>query len=89
METDYMNQITANNRVPQPKILIAVRLKGSTDGNMFPLCIKWQNGCIYEIERIIDIKPRGPYSVIYKVMINGKQRCLYYENKKWLVESKG
>lgn len=89
METDYMNQITANKREPKPKIPIEVMLKCMTDGKMLPLCIKWQNGCIYEIERIIDIKPRGPYSAIYKVMINGKQRCLYYENKKWLVESKG
>lgn len=89
METDYMNQITAKKQDTKPKTPIEVTLKCMTDGKMLPLFIKWQNGCIYEIERVIDIKPREPYSVIYKVIINGKKRCLYYENKKWLVESKG
>ncbi len=88
-ETYIKEGYTPKKQDTKPKTPIEVTLKCMTDGKMLPLFIKWQNGCIYEIERVIDIKPRGPYSVIYKVIINGKKHCLYYENKKWLVEAKG
>lgn len=89
METDYMDRVSPPKKEEMQRIPVEVTLKTNMDGKMTPLFIKWRNGCIYEIEKILDIKPRGMNRIEYKVMINGKNTYLYFNNYKWLVQTKG
>lgn len=55
---------------------------------MTPLFIKWKSGCIYKIDKIMDIKPKGTNKILYKIVVNNKKTTLYYDNKVWLVDEK-
>ncbi|MCI6361113.1 MAG: hypothetical protein MR773_04580 [Eubacterium coprostanoligenes] len=88
METDYIDMIKAHPCPPKPKIPVEVVLKTNIEGKMTPLFIKWKNGCLYEVEKVVDIKPKGPDRILYKLRIN-KQNCdLFYEKRKWYVNEK-
>lgn len=89
METDYMNFVDIKNIEKKQKTPVEVTIKVKTNGKMLPMFVKWKNGSIYEIEKIIDIKPKGMHKAIYKVMINGKITKLYFNEDIWLVDSKG
>lgn len=67
-----MDKVSPPKKEEMQRIPVEVTLKTNMDGKMTPLFIKWRNGCIYEIEKILDIKPRGMNRIEYKVMINGK-----------------
>lgn len=88
METDYLNQIKSKPIAPKSKIPVEVLLTCKKDGKMIPMFIKWENGCIYQIEKIVDIKPRGINNIIYHIMVQNKRTTLYYENRLWMVEMK-
>ncbi|MCI6360591.1 MAG: hypothetical protein MR773_01860 [Eubacterium coprostanoligenes] len=89
METDYMGMISMQPQAPKPKIPVEITLTCNTQGKMNPLFLKWKTGCIYKIDDILDIKPRGTNRVDYKVMINGRKTNHYYIDKLWLVDEKG
>ncbi|MDO4362890.1 MAG: hypothetical protein Q4C99_00045 [Clostridia bacterium] len=88
METDYMNIVTDKSVKPKTKIPVEVALICNISGKMTPLYIKWKSGCIYKIDKIMDIKPKGTNKILYKIVVNNKKTTLYYDNKVWLVDEK-
>ena len=75
-----------------------MRVNFSTDGTMTPVHIKWEDGAVYEIDRVIDVRraasAAGSMGVRYTVKIMGQEKRLFYEDTysdtgrpRWFVES--
>ena len=75
------------------KVYVEVTAKFDTDGNITPLSVTWEDGTVYEIDRILD-KCRaaslkaGGIGMRYTCRILGQRSYLYYEEPRWFVEGK-
>ncbi|MDD5952485.1 MAG: hypothetical protein PUC32_02345 [Oscillospiraceae bacterium] len=75
------------------KIFVEVIAKTDVDGNVLPLSLRWQDGTIYEIDRVLDVRraaslKAGGMGIRYTVRIRGKERFLFYEKPRWFVEGR-
>ena len=76
------------------KVYVKVQAEFSADGKLLPMCIIWENGQRYEIDRVKDCRRAaslraGGAGIRYTVMICGGEHYLFYEeNYKWFVEAK-
>jgi len=70
----------------------------SPDGTMMPAMLKWKDGTIYEIDRVLDVRraasEAGSMGIRYTVRIMGRERRLFFEDTysetgkpRWFVES--
>jgi hypothetical protein len=62
------------------------------DGTISPLAIRWDEAHLYEIDRILDVRPAaslkaGGAGIRYTCMILGKQRYIWREEGRWFVEA--
>ena len=75
------------------KVYVEVTAKFDTDGNITPLSVTWEDGTVYEIDRILDkcraasLKAEG-IGMRYTCRILGQRSYLYYEEPRWFVEGK-
>jgi len=80
------------------RIYVRILVDYSPDGTMMPSIIKWQDGTIYEIDRVLDVRraasAAGSMGIRYTVRIMGKVRRLFFEDiysetgkPRWFVES--
>ena len=75
------------------KIYVEVLLKQDKDGNTRPLQIVWEDGTVFEIERLIhrcraaSLKVGGG-GIRYTVQIHGRETFLFEEDGRWFVEAK-
>lgn len=75
------------------KVYVEVTAKFDTEGNITPLSVTWEDGTVYEIDRILDkcraasLKAEG-IGMRYTCLISGRQSYLYYEEPRWFVERK-
>ncbi len=75
------------------KVFVEVTAKFDTAGRITPLSLVWEDGTIYEIDRVLDVRQAaslkaGGMGIRYTVRILGKQSYLYYEQPRWFVEGK-
>lgn len=75
------------------KKFVPVIAKFTEDGQITPLKILWEDGRVFSIDCILDIKPRaslkvGGQGIRYLCRIMNKDVYIYYEEPKWFVESK-
>ena len=76
------------------KVYVKVQAEFSAEGKLLPLCIIWEDGQRYEIDRVKDCRRAaslraGGAGIRYTVMICGGEHYLFYEeNYKWFVEAK-
>jgi hypothetical protein len=64
------------------------------DGKIIPLAVYWDEGRLYEIDRVLDIRPAaslkaGGAGIRYTCRIMGHQTYIWQEENKWFVEAKG
>lgn len=76
------------------KVYVCVNVQFDADGTMYPKAIRWENGTLYEIDRILDVRraaslKAGGIGLRYTVRIKGKTTYLYFEDPQWFVEGKG
>lgn len=75
------------------KVYVEVTTKFDTDGIMMPVSFIWEDGTVYQIDRI-KAKERcvsrkaGGTGIMYTVMVDGKECHLFYEFDKWFMERK-
>ena len=75
------------------KIYVEVNAYFSTDGEIVPKSILWEDGRVFEIQRITDIRRAanlraGGTGIRFTCIIEGAEKHLYYENgRKWFVEA--
>ncbi len=75
------------------KVYVEVVLKQDIDGHKRPLSIRWEDGEVYEIDRLKDVRLAaslrvGGYGLRYTVFIEGKETYLFEEDNRWFVEAK-
>ena len=81
------------------RVYVGLRVSFSADGNMTPVWIKWEDGRLFEIDRVLDVRravsDAGSMGVRYTVKITGKVKRLYFEDTyyetgrpRWFVESR-
>ena len=76
------------------KVFVEVTAKLDTEGRIIPLSLLWEDGTVYEINRVLDVRraaslKAGGMGIRYTVSIGGRQSYLYFEEPKWFVEAKG
>jgi len=70
----------------------------SPDGTMRPAALKWEDGNLYEVDRVLDVRraasAAGSMGMRYTVRIMGQERRLFFEDTysetgqpRWFVES--
>lgn len=78
----------------EKKMYVDIFAEFTKEGRLVPKSIKWQDGTVYEIEKIKDVRrtvslKAGGAGTRYTCMIWGKEKHLFYEdNNKWFVELK-
>ena len=75
------------------KVYVEVTAKFDTGGNITPLSVTWEDGTVYEIDRILDKRRAASLKAVgigmrYTCRISGRQSYLYYEDPRWFVEGK-
>lgn len=83
-----------------PKVYVAVTASFNEDGVMIPTSLTWEDGTVYEIDRVIDIRQAaamkaGGQGDRYTIEINRKRSYLFFERSanlagnnigRWFVE---
>ena len=80
------------------RIYVGMRVSFSADGTMTPVWLKWEDGRIFEIDRVLDVRraasDAGSMGIRYTVKITGQVRRLFFEDAysdtgkaRWFVES--
>ena len=80
------------------RIYIELRVSFGADGTMTPAAIKWNDGRVFEIDKVLDVRraasDAGSMGLRYTVKIMGQVRRLFFEDAysdtgrpRWFVES--
>lgn len=75
------------------KKYVEVIAKFSEGNEILPLCVMWDDGREFGIDKVIDIRraaslKAGGTGIRYTCRIQGKERYLWLEENKWFVELK-
>jgi len=73
------------------KIFVEVIARHNVDGSIRPLSLKWEDGRVFEIDRLIDVRRAaslrgGGLGIRYACKILGKQVFLFEDEGKWFLE---
>ena len=76
------------------KVYVIMYLRVDEEGITKPVCIEWEDGTRFNIDKIIDertappVYTGGALTRKYKVRIRGRDRTIYFDliNKRWFVE---
>ena len=65
----------------------------SPDGEVKPLCIIWDTGVRYQIDRVLEARQAhslktGGTGIRYTIRVGGRRTYLWYEGPRWFVEAK-
>lgn len=85
-----------NGIYPQ-RVYVELRVSFSADGTMAPVRIKWEDGRVFKIDRVLDVRraasDAGSMGLRYTVRIMGQVRRLFFEDAysdtgraRWFVE---
>ncbi|MCQ2557872.1 MAG: hypothetical protein MJ135_02020 [Oscillospiraceae bacterium] len=66
------------------KVYVDVELIFSSDGHMLPRSITWENGCVYQIDKVTEIRQApalraGGIGDRYTIWVNGRSSYLFFE----------
>lgn len=70
---------------------VTVLAQFSVDGGVQPVCVVWEDGRRYEVDRVLDIRPaaslkQGGAGIRYTCRIRGQIRYLFLEENRWFVD---
>ena len=76
------------------KVYVEVQLTVSPEGDVHPNTIKFEDGTIYEIDRLrhrcrAHATKVGGTGIRYTVVIRGQETYLFEDDGKWFVEARG
>lgn len=75
------------------KTYVTVNMDVDEEGRVYPRYIRWKNGAVFQIDRIlyqcraVSEKVSGG-GIRYTVLIRGKESFLFQEGGRWFVEAK-
>lgn len=73
------------------KQYISVTATFDKDGNILPLCINWEDGRRFTIDRITDIRyaaslKAGGAGIRYTCRIKAHEKYIFLEENRWFIE---
>ena len=73
------------------KINLQVNADFDLDGNIRPRAITWEDGRVFEIDRVLDVRraaslKAGGLGIRYICRIRGKEVKLFNEEGRWFME---
>lgn len=73
------------------KIFVEVTARHDTLGNAMPLSIKWEDGRVFEIDRVLDVRQApslkgGGVGIRYTCRIRNRQFYLFDDEGRWFIE---
>ena len=74
------------------KVYVDVVAEFTADGQLRPKSVRWEDGRVYEIDRIKDVRraaslKAGGVGMRYTCMICNQEKHLFYEDKnRWFME---
>lgn len=73
------------------KTFVKVKVQHEPDGSLKPLAITWEDGRIFEIDRLLDIRQAaslksGGTGIRYTVRIRDNKYYLFDDEGKWFIE---
>lgn len=77
------------------KVYVDVTAEFTKDGQLMPKSFRWENGRVYVIDKVIDVRraasfKAGGVGMRYACMVEGRLSHLYYEeNNLWFMERAG
>jgi len=79
--------------VDRRKKYVEVVASHAADGTIRPLAIKWDDGRIFNIDRVREARRAtslkvGGTGIRFLISVFGKDSYLFYENPRWFVEEK-
>lgn len=71
------------------KVPVGVLTQFGATGDPHPLSITWEDGRVYPIECVMDLRPArtSPVRFRYTVRISGQNTYLYRNGDRWYMES--
>ena len=81
------------------RIYVEARVRFDECGDMAPVWVKWEDGRVFEIDKILDVRraasEAGSMGLRYTVRIAGRTRYLFFEDTysdtgrpRWFVETR-
>ena len=75
------------------KVYVEVTASFLPDGGVRPLTVRWEDGTLYEVDRVLDVRPAaalkaGGCGIRYTCRIRGRQTYLFLDGDRWFVEKK-
>lgn len=75
------------------KVFVGTDVHFDPDGTMSPLRVFWEDGTVFEIDRVLDVRraaslKAGGQGIRYTVRIGGRQTYLFFEDPQWFVEGR-
>ncbi len=73
------------------KVYVDVRAFFDKEGMIVPLSLRWEDGCEYDIDRVMDVCPAmsakaGGGGMRYTICIGQTRTFLFKEEDRWFVE---
>ena len=74
------------------KVFVEVTAAHPVCGNIRPLAIKWEDGRVFTIDRVLDVRmaaalKAGGQGIRYTCRISGKQVYLFCDGGRWFIEN--
>ncbi|MBE6778224.1 MAG: hypothetical protein E7541_02440 [Ruminococcaceae bacterium] len=75
------------------KVYVEVTASFLPDGGVMPLAVRWEDGTLYQVDRVLDVRPAaslkaGGCGIRYTCRIRGQQTYLFLDADRWFVEKK-
>lgn len=74
------------------KVYVEVAAIFTPEGQIMPQCIRWEDGTLFAVDRVIDIRQAaatkaGGCGLRYTVRIGKRQTYLFLDEDRWFVEA--
>lgn len=85
------------NEIYPRRVYVGLRVSFDADGTMTPVHIKWEDGRVFKIDRVLDVRRAasgaGSMGLRYTVRVMGQVRRLFFEDAysdtgraRWFIE---
>ena len=87
------SSVNTSNMSEHRKVYVEVMIKVSPEGDVRPLAITFEDGSVYEIDRLkqrcrAHATKVGGTGIRYTIVINNRETYLFEDDGRWFVEAK-
>lgn len=88
------SSVKTTNIIEHRKVFVEVTVKVSPEGEVRPLTITFEDGIVYEIDRLkqrcrAHATKVGGTGIRYTIVVNNRETYLFEDEGRWFVEAKG